>query len=231
MITAAGQTAKCLPSYNEVFMSIATPQAIPPGQKVNPPSLTSEPAWEVAKLFPDQGRWSEDDYLSLETNKLVEFSNGHIEVLPMPTDYHQAIVGFLYVALLTFVTPSKLGTVRFSALKLKIYEGKFREPDVLFIKTENDDRRGNDYWRWADLVMEVVSDEYRQHDLETKRFEYAQAAIPEYWIVDPMKKEITVLTLAGDHYEVVGVFESGSRAISVLLAGFGVDVSEVFAAK
>ena len=38
-----------------------------------------EPAWEIAYLFPAQGAWSEDDYLSLTegTNHLVEFSDGY----------------------------------------------------------------------------------------------------------------------------------------------------------
>src|SRR2546428_9829914 len=65
----------------------------------------AEPAWEVALLFPDQGEWSEDDYLWLtdHTRCLVEFTDGHVEVLPMPTDAHQRIVLFLYRALYAFL--------------------------------------------------------------------------------------------------------------------------------
>ena len=40
-----------------------------------------EPAWDVALLFPTQGNWTEDDYLELDTNRLVEFSHGFVEVL------------------------------------------------------------------------------------------------------------------------------------------------------
>src|SRR5687767_15399448 len=56
----------------------------------------AEPAWEIATIFPLQGAWSEADYLSLNTNHLVEFSHGRVEVLPMPTQSHQLIVLFLY---------------------------------------------------------------------------------------------------------------------------------------
>jgi len=47
-----------------------------------------------------------------------------------------------------------------------------------------DSRRHNKYWEGADLVKEVVSgsEDDRQRDLVTKRREYAQAGIPEYWI-------------------------------------------------
>ena len=51
-----------------------------------------EPAWDIARLFPPQGQWSEEDYFALDTNRLVELSDGFIEVLPMPTMVHQLIV-------------------------------------------------------------------------------------------------------------------------------------------
>lgn len=49
------------------------------------------------------------------------------------------------------------------------------------------------------LVMEVVSGgpQDRKRDLVIKRAEYAAAGIPEYWIVDPESRRITVLTLVG----------------------------------
>jgi hypothetical protein len=83
------------------------------------PIVEAEPAWEVALLFPAQGAWSEEDYLYLDTNHLVEFSDGHIEVLPMPSDKHQAIVGFLYVLLLNLAEVMG-GTVRIAPLRLRL---------------------------------------------------------------------------------------------------------------
>jgi len=79
-----------------------------------------------------------------------------------------------------------------------------------------------------EVVSGAVSDRYR--DLIEKREEYARAGIPEYWIVDPEMKRVTVLTLAGDSYAVHGEFGQGEEAASVLLAGFGVGVTAVFAA-
>lgn len=43
-------------------------------------SRKGEPLWAIAQLFPYQGYWSEDDYLDLNTNHLVEFSDGYYEV-------------------------------------------------------------------------------------------------------------------------------------------------------
>jgi Uma2 family endonuclease len=54
--------------------------------------------------------------------------------------------------------------------------------------------------------------------------------IPEYWIVDPQTERITVLTLKGKRYRVLGEFAPGQKATSALLDGFRVDVSAVFEA-
>jgi Uma2 family endonuclease len=64
-----------------------------------------------------------------------------------------------------------------------------------------------------------------------KRVEYAQAGIPEYWIINPLEETITVLTLTGERYAEQGVFRRGDQATSVLLASFAVDVSDVLDAK
>lgn len=189
-----------------------------------------EPAWEVAKLFPAQGSWSEGEYLALNGNRLVEFSHGRVEVLTMPTMLHQLLVGFLYDAMKAFVAPRNLGIVLFSPLRVRLWPGKIREPDVIFMATAHLDRAGNECWDGADLVVEVVSDDDRRRDLELKRFEYARAGIPEYWIVDPQNKQIMVLELAGERYEVHGQFAHGQRATSVLLDGFEVEVERAFAA-
>src|SRR5437867_553222 len=121
---------------------------------------------ELLDLLPHQGSWSEKDYLWLtdSTRRLVEFTDGYIEKLTMPTYMHQATLRFLFLALTTFLTP-RGGEALFAALRMRIRAGKFREPDVLAVKSAKDPRRGNRYWTGADLVMEVVSPDDPKRDL------------------------------------------------------------------
>lgn len=188
-----------------------------------------EPTWEIAQLFPAQGTWSESEYFALETNRRLEFSHGYLEFLPMPTVLHQRIAAFLYDALRAFIIGLNLGEVLFMGTRVRLWAGKYREPDVLFMSAEHADRITEEYWDGADLVMEVVSagDEARRRDLTQKREEYAQARIPEYWIVDPELGQITVLTLDDQTYVVHGEFKQGEQATSKLLPGFAVDVSSI----
>jgi Uma2 family endonuclease len=72
------------------------------------------------------------------------------------------------------------------------------------------------------LVVEVVSPESVSRDYRYKRSEYATAEIPEYWIVDPMEKQVTVLVLVEGLYESKVV--TGDEIIdSPFLRGFGCD--------
>lgn len=192
----------------------------------------AEPAWDIARLFPDQGSWDEEDYLGLETNHLVEFSYGCIEVLPVPTISHQRIVAFLYNALLAFVTARNLGEVLFAPVRVRLRKGKFREPDVVFMSSRHAERIGERFWNGADLVMEVVSDDAqsRHRDLDVKRVEYARAGIAEYWTVDPEEHTITVRRLSGSRYIVHGEHGAGDVAVSALVSGFSVEVAAVFRA-
>jgi hypothetical protein len=58
-------------------MIAATPAGISPS--------VPGPAWEIPEFFPAQGDWSEHDYFALKTNRLIELSDGRVEVLPAPT--------------------------------------------------------------------------------------------------------------------------------------------------
>jgi Uma2 family endonuclease len=197
------------------------------------PDDHAEPAWEVALLFPAQGAWSEDDYLWVtdRTRHLVELADGHIEVLPMPTDEHQRIVLFLYRALYAYLAARGMGVVLVAPLRLRVRTGRYREPDVLLLLSATDARRNNRYWTGADLVVEVVSPDDPKRDLVRKRREYARAGIPEYWIVNPVTEQIVVLHLNGVGYAEHGVFTRGTQATSVLLESFTVSVADVLDAQ
>lgn len=87
-------------------------------------------------------------------------------------------------------------------------------------------RRKAQYWEGADPVMEVLSAD-RQQDLVTKRAEYAQAGIPEYWVVDPAEGRITVLALEGETYAEWSAAGAGGAVRSRLLEGWVVAVDGV----
>jgi Uma2 family endonuclease len=207
----------------------STPAVLAPTHR--PTGPRGEPNWDVALLFPPRGEWTEEDYLALRTNRLIELSDGCLEVLPVPTLFHQLIVFHLSKLLDAFVATRKLGLVAVAPLPVRLWSGKFREPDVVFLRPDRVSSRHRPP-EGADLVMEVVSEgaENRERDLEIKPKEYARAGVSEYWIIDPEVRTIKVCTLSGTAYKAHGEFAPGQQAESVLLPGFTVDVAAAFAA-
>ena len=183
----------------------------------------------VRDAAPRQGCWTEADYLWLtdRADGLIEFTDGYIEPLPMPTVTHQVLLAFLYKAFDAWVG-TRGGLVVFAGLRLRVRENKFREPDLLLLRDRHEARNRNRFWLGADLVLEVVSPDGEERDWREKRADYAEGGIPEYWIVDPPRETITVLTLDGDGYVEHGVFGHGATATSRLLPCFAVDVTSVF---
>jgi Uma2 family endonuclease len=196
-------------------------------------SSEADYVWEVATLFPEQGEWSEEEYLRLTdgTNRRIEFTDGCLEFLSTPTEIHESMVEFLYFALREFVEKQSLGKVRWTGIRLRIRPRKIRLPDVIFLHKDHYHARHNRAWDGADLVMEVVSDDAkdRQRDYEQKLLDYAEAKVPEYWIIDYHRQLVLVHRLADSQYRLHGQFIRGQQATSALLSCFAVDVAALFA--
>lgn len=186
----------------------------------------------VLSLAPIQGLWTEEQYLTMtdHSRRMLEFDEGYIEVLPLPIPEHQKILALLYELFVAFVRP-RGGITLFSPLRVQIRPRKFREPDLVVLLDANDPRRHRRYWLGVDVAVEVVSADDPERDTKIKRADYAEAGIPEYWIVNPLDATITVLTLEGEAYAEHGVFQRGDTATSRLLAGLSVMVDEVLDAR
>jgi Uma2 family endonuclease len=196
-----------------------------------PTGSPSSQEWKdlLEDLLPPQGEWSEEEYLVLtdHRNRLVEFTDGFLEALPMPTTKHQLLLKFLFIAFFNFFEP-RGGLVLFAPLRLRIRPRKFREPDLLLLLSASDPRSQDRFWDGADLALEVVSEDKPERDLADKRRDYAEAGVLEYWIVNPQTETITVLQLGQGAYEEAGIYRRGESATSVSRPEFSVAVADVF---
>jgi Uma2 family endonuclease len=185
----------------------------------------------IAELFPPQGQWSEDEYLELSdrASRLIELSNGKLEVLDMPTDPHQYTVGELFFRLKLFLQNHPLGELRVAPLPVRLWPGRVREPDLMYLSNAHLDRITPDYWGVPDLVVEVHSPGSRSRDKHLKYEEYAQANIPEYWIVDTDAKTIDVYHLRQTAYELKQHYGLGEPLTSDQLPGLELNLADVFA--
>jgi len=192
---------------------------------------THEPAWPIARLFPAQGEWTEESYLSFteSLSQCCELVDGRVEVPEMPTKTHQQIVHALLTAFLGYLRLRRTGDAIAAPYRVRLRMGGFREPDITVYRRDHLDRFGERFGGVPDLVVEVVSDDpaSRIRDYEDKRREYAAAGIPEYWIVDPGAGRVLVLSLESGDYVTAAEHRLEEPVHSRLFADFSVTISSL----
>jgi len=177
--------------------------------------------------------WEAED----QPGYLYELVRGVLEVSEVPGDAHWQIIHNLHES---FSDHNR----RHPGVILRIGHGSDvryiipeletdRHPDVaIAFRDATKDHRGR---RRAALAVEVVSPGAvaRRRDYEAKREDYLIVGILEYWIVDPMLRQVTVL----GRVEVEGVagwsedriFRDGDRIVSGLLPEFAGTVDHLWA--
>ena len=210
-----------------------SPTAAPPVL----PSPVGGPTYEVTACFPKQGRWSERKYLDLcerSPETRLELVDGQVVLLPLPTRTHQILQGWLASRL---TARCGFANVLTNGYKLRLPprprpdgEPDYRLPDVL--ASVDGVGFGEAHATAATLVVEIVSDapSDRERDLVEKRRDYAEAGVPEYWVVDPRGQTVLQLVLDGDAYREAGTFGAGQTFVSAAVEGVTVPVDELFAA-
>jgi Uma2 family endonuclease len=195
-----------------------------------PAGANAAPRWavELAQLWSPQGQWTEDEYLALpDTNRLLELSEGELVMPPHPTHTHQRAVIKLATALHAFVEKHQLGTLQVAPLPVRLWPGKIREPDLLFVAQEHSERIGEQFYGPPDLVVEVLSPGTWRTDRREKMVEYAQAGISEYWLVDPDACTVEVYSLRQGAYALLGQWRAGEKIRSDVLVALQLDVGDI----
>ena len=185
---------------------------------------------DIAELWPRQGQWTETDYFNLpDSSRLVELSEGELSIMPPPSFTHQKILDNLYSLLKAFVVEHDLGVTVFAPLAVRLWPGKIREPDILFYTHAHQDRIDEQVSAPPDLAAEIISPGTRKTDRHDKFYEYAQAGIAEYWLVDPEAKTIEVFVLSDGVYTLLVKAGVGETVNSHLLPGLKISCQQIFA--
>ena len=137
---------------------------------------------------------------------------------------HQQIAIFLTALFQHFCEQRRAGVVLAGPAQMKVGDVA-REPDVMVLTAEHADRVRPSFVEGpADLVVEIVSPESRGRDRGDKYYEYEQAGVREYWLVDPQRRRAEFYRLAENGvYELLRADERG-RFESRVLPGLWIDV-------
>lgn len=90
----------------------------------------------------------------------------------------------------------KLGRVFGSRVAFRLAEKGGPEPDIAFVRADRLHLVHRGYVEGPpDMAIEIVSPDSVDRDYKDKRKQYQDAKVPEYWIVDKLEHEVTLLRL------------------------------------
>lgn len=158
-------------------------------ETVTTPVVSSPPA-----------KMSYEEFLELYAGVSAEWVDGEVVLMSPASTRHQLLVRFLLMILQSFAERHQIGEVICAPLQMKLeLRRSGREPDILFIAQEHLDRLKETYLDGAaDMVVEIVSPESAGRDRGDKFYEYEQAGVREYWLIDPVQKQAEFYQLEDD---------------------------------
>jgi Uma2 family endonuclease len=158
-------------------------------------SYPAEEEWtmSMATVRRNSGAWTLDELHRLpDDGNKYEVLRGELFVTPAPAVEHEIIAARLARLLEPYVERNALGLV-FRPRAIVRVDGSEVEPDLMVRRLAPDRST-----KWEDqpapsLVVEIVSPTTRRRDREEKREFYLDVGIAEYWIIDPERKEVSVV--------------------------------------
>jgi Uma2 family endonuclease len=146
-----------------------------------------------------EGKISYEQFLEwLDEDTWAEWVDGEVVLMSPISDEHQAVVNYLTTLLLFHTLETRAGRVLTEPFQMKSGPNlPGRSPDILFVSAERQHLIQRHFLNGpADLVVEVISPESRARDRGEKYYEYEQAGVREYWIIDPERKQVEFYVLS-----------------------------------
>src|SRR4051794_1185646 len=138
---------------------------------------------------------------SLPEGTLCQLINNNLVMSPAPSDTHQTVLGEIFSQLLPHVKKMNSGAVRISPYDVYFNRRNVYQPDIIFIANENLHKIKEDGLHGApDLVIEILSPKTAKYDLEDKKDVYERYHVKEYWVVDPVSKQVYFFKLVKNEY-------------------------------
>jgi len=174
-------------------------------------------------------RYTYSDYMQWDDDTRWELIDGVPYMMSAPIYQHQELLGNMYLQFRAFLK-GKACKVFIAPFDVRLSAGSTDDtvvkPDLVII-CDHSKMMKTGYSGAPDMVVEILSPSTSNYDKITKFNKYLQAGIREYWIIDPIDKNLAVHLQNGkdyisrpySHLEIVPVH---------VLEGCTIDLAEVF---
>ena len=153
--------------------------------------------------------YTEEDYYNLPDDARAELINGQFYYMASPSRIHQEVVHFFDKKIGNYID-SQDGSCKVypAPFAVKLFNDKktIVEPDISVICDPNKltDKGCSGAPDW---IVEIISPGNPAHDYIRKLNLYANAGVREYWIIDPLGKEVSIYFFEKSSFPVPYTFE------------------------
>ena len=160
----------------------------------------------------------------------LELIDGELFVTPSPSLMHQIVIHRLDVLLDRAIVESGLGLVIGAPFDVYLDEQNVPQPDLMAVLWDRERVLGSARLESApSLAIEIISPSSATKDRVTKRNLYARHGVPEYWLVEPDAKTVTIFSdPQNGRYQVEET--TSDIAISATILELSADLKALFAA-
>jgi Uma2 family endonuclease len=181
---------------------------------------------------PPQGQWTYAAYAALPAidGYRYEILDGVLYMAPAPVPDHENIAALVAARLVVAVEDQGLGRV-FTSPDIDAGGSVVRPDAVVVLNARLGVVAERKLIGPPDLVVEITSPSTAAYDRDAdhgKRAAYARMGVPEYWILDPTSRTLTLLVLEDDHYREVGSLRDDERIPSQVLPNLVTPVERFF---
>lgn len=203
------------------------------GKGINPVThgnLNGFPLLTVAMVSTEENLLSFEQYLHYDdgTDNRYELVAGKLELMNSPTVLHWLISKCLERVFEQEIQKQNLSLIGLQGIGIRTGLRKSRIPDFVIVQQSAIQplHQAAVLEVPPALVIEIVSPESIKRDYRYKRSEYAALEILEYWIIDPINYQVTVLIWQEGLYEET-IFTQQETIISQQFPDLQVTVEQV----
>lgn len=219
VITSNGRTVAKLISIEEI------PEPQGKTEEVKERSASYE-------VTPHKMTYTEFMKFAENSEERYEFIDGDIYLLDTPTVFHQRVLGELFVQFHQWFKGQKCRPVLAPfdiTLRRSPDDISLVQPDLMVLCDLEEKLDPKGYYRGVPtLVVEIVSESTHRKDLIKKMDLYLSTGVEEYWVANPLNREISVYHFKENNISQNATYKGKERAVSFHFGGLEVSLECVF---
>lgn len=177
--------------------------------------------------LPQKHNYTIEDIYALPDGQRAELIDGEMYMMAPPRTIHQRISGALYAAIYQYIRSQKGPCEVFSApfaVFLNNDNKNYVEPDISVIcdKTKITEKgcKGAPDW-----IIEVISPSTQSQDYLKKLWLYQNTGVHEYWIINPILKNVQVYSFGNE--EISNQFSFNDEITSHMFHNLTIRISDL----